>query len=105
MNPDNFLYLAGLIFAIGLFGVVSRKNLFVVYMSIELMLCSVNLVFATFSRVSGSADGSVISLLMMAVIAAEAAIFLSLIVYLYRATKTIDSETFTNLANDDKEVL
>lgn len=69
------------------------------------MLCSVNLVLATFSRVSGSADGSVIALLMMAVIAAEAAIFLSLIVYLYRATKTIDSETFTNLANDDKEVL
>ncbi len=105
MNPDNFLYLAGLVFAIGLFGVISRKNLFVVYMSIELMLCSVNLVLATFSRVSGSADGSVIALLMMAVIAAEAAIFLSLIVYLYRATKTIDSETFTNLANDDKEVL
>ena len=103
MNPDYFLHLAVILFTIGLFGVASRKNLFVVYMSIELMLSSANLVLATFSRISGALDGSVIALLMMAVIAAEAAIFLSLIVYLYRATKTIDSEAFTKLTSE-KEV-
>ncbi|NOQ32048.1 MAG: NADH-quinone oxidoreductase subunit NuoK [Helicobacteraceae bacterium] len=99
MNPDNFLYLSIILFAIGLIGIISRKNLFVIYMSIELMLSSVNLVLATFSRVHSEHDGAVIALLMIAVIAAEAAIFLALIVYLYKNTKTIDSEAFTQLSH------
>jgi NADH-quinone oxidoreductase subunit K len=103
MSPDNFLYLAMILFGIGILGVVTRKNLFVIYMSIELMLSSVNLVLATFSRVHGMMDGSIIALLMIAVIAAEAAIFLALIVYLYRATKTIDSEAFNKLSHEAEE--
>lgn len=104
MNPENFLYLATILFGIGLIGVLTRKNLFVVYMSIELMLSSVNLVFATFSRVQGVNDGSILALLMIAVIAAEAAIFLALIVYLFKSTKSIDSEAFAKLAqSEDKE--
>ncbi len=99
MNPENFLYLAMILFSIGLIGVLTRKNLFVIYLSIELMLSSVNLILATFSRVHGTMDGSVIALLMIAVIAAEAAIFLALIVYLYKSTKTIDSEAFNNLSH------
>ncbi len=98
MSPDNFLYLAAILFWIGLIGVITRKNLFVVYMSIELLLSSVNLVLATFSRVQGVNDGSIIALLVIAVIAAEAAIFLALIVYLFKSTKSIDSEAFTKLS-------
>jgi len=98
MSPENFLYLATILFGIGMIGVITRKNLFVVYMSIELLLSSVNLVLATFSRVQGVNDGSVIALLIIAVIAAEAAIFLALIVYLFRSTKSIDSEAFTKLS-------
>lgn len=98
MNPDNFLYLSTILFAIGLIGVLTRKNLFVIYMSIELMLSSVNLVLATFSRVHGTMDGSLMALLMIAVIAAEAAIFLALIIYLFKTTRTIDSEAFNKLS-------
>ena len=100
MNPENFLYLSAILFCIGLTGVITRKNLFVVYMSIELILSSVNLVLATFSRVQGVNDGSIIALLIIAVIAAEAAIFLALIVYLFKSTRSIDSEAFTKLAQE-----
>jgi NADH-quinone oxidoreductase subunit K len=100
MHPENFLYLATLLFCIGLVGVMIRRNLFVVYLSIELILSSVNLILATFSRTQGDMSGSVISLLMIAVIAAEAAIFLSLIVYIYRTTKTVDSKRITKLSNE-----
>jgi len=98
MNPEQFLYLATIIFGIGILGILTRKNLFVIYMSIELILSSINLVFATLSRVQGSNDGSVFAILMIGVIAAEAAIFLALIVYLFKSTKSINSEVFTKLS-------
>jgi len=100
MMPHYFLYLAMILFGIGLLGIIIRKNLFVIYLSIELMLSSVNLILATFARTHNSNDGSVMALLMIAVIAAEASIFLAIIVYLYKTTKTIDIETFTNLKNE-----
>ena len=98
MSPNLFFLLASLLFSIGLIGLVSRLNLFVLYMSIELMLSSVNLLLATFSKVLGDASGSVIALLMIGVIAAEAALFLAMIVHIYRSHKSVDSDTFTTLA-------
>jgi len=68
------------------------------YMSIELMLSSVNLLLATFSKVLGDASGSVIALLMIAVIAAEAALFLALIIHMYRSSRTLNSDHFDKLA-------
>ncbi len=94
MTPDNFFLLATLLFSIGLIGIVSRRNLFVVYMSIELMLSSVNLILATFSRLHGDMHGSVIVLLLIAVIAAEASLFLAMIVHLFRLKRTLDSDAF-----------
>lgn len=55
MTPEPFLALATLLFCLGLVGIVSRRNLFVVYMSAELMLTSVSLMLATFSAISGIA--------------------------------------------------
>lgn len=101
MTPDMFFLLASLLFSIGLVGLISRRNLFVVYMSIELMLSSVNLVLATFSKVLGDASGSVIALLIIAVIAAEAAIFLAMIVHIYRENRTIDSDDLDKLKEAD----
>lgn len=103
MSPDPFLALATLLFCLGLVGVVSRRNLFVVYMSVELMLTSINMMLATFSRVLGSTDGSAIVLLMIAVIAAEAAIFLAIIIQLHRGRKTLDSDAFAALAQPKEE--
>ena len=97
MTPDMFFLLASVLFSIGLVGLVSRKNLFVLYMSIELMLSSVNLLLATFSKVLGDAGGSVIALLIIAVIAAEAALFLAMTVHIYRNSRTIDSDHFDKL--------
>ena len=97
MTPNMFYLLASLLFSIGLVGLVSRKNLFVLYMSIELMLSSVSLLLATLSKVLGEASGSVMALLMIGVIAAEAAILLAIIVNLYRANKTLNSDTFDSL--------
>ena len=103
MTPDKFLILSSILFSIGLIGVVSRRNLFVVYMSIELMLSSVNLMLATFSRTHGESAGSIIALLMIAVIAAEAAVFLAMIVSLFRSKRTIDSDNFTLLSQREAQ--
>jgi len=97
MTPDMFFLLSSVLFSIGLVGLVSRRNLFVLYMSIELMLSSINLLLATFSKVLGDASGSVIALLIIAVIAAEAALFLAMIIHLYRENRTIDSDKFDKL--------
>jgi NADH-quinone oxidoreductase subunit K len=100
MSPDLFFLLASILFSIGLVGLVSRRNLFVVYMSIELMLSSINILLATFSKVLGDANGSVIALLMIAVIASEAALFLAMIIHIYRTKRSIDSDKLTNLRED-----
>ena len=97
MSPDMFFMLASLMFSLGIVGLVSRRNLFVLYMSIELMLSSVNLFLATFSKILGDASGSVIALLIIAVIAAEAALFLAMIINIYRTSRTIDSDYFDKL--------
>jgi NADH-quinone oxidoreductase subunit K len=101
MTPEPFFALATVLFSLGLIGIVSRRNLFVVYMSIELMLSSVNLVLALFSRLHADMHGSVIALLMIAVIAAEAALFLAIIIQLYRQRRTIDSDAFSRLSQRD----
>lgn len=97
MTPDLFFFLASVLFSIGLVGLVSRRNLFVLYMSIELMLSSVNLLLATFSKVLGDASGSVMALLIIAVIAAEAALFLAMIIHMYKTHRTVDSDDFNKL--------
>ena len=102
MSPNLFFLLASVLFSIGLVGVVSRRNLFVVYMSIELMLSSINLLLAIFSKVLGDANGSVIALLIIAVIAAEAALFLAMIVHIYRTRRTVDSDKLDALAQEVK---
>lgn len=98
MSPDLFYLLVSVLFSIGLVGLLSRKNLFVIYMSIELMLSSVNLLLATLSKVLGDANGSVMALLIIAVIAAEAALFLAIIVHLYKENRTINTDKYNQLS-------
>ncbi len=98
MNPDMFFLLASLVFSIGLVGVISRRNLFVVYISIELMLTAINLILATLSKTLNDPAGSVMALIIIAVIAAEAALFLAMIIHLNRLKRSIDSDDFKDLA-------
>ncbi len=100
MIPEQFFILATLLFSIGLVGVVSRRNLFIVYLSIELMLSSVNLLLVTFSRLDQSMNGTVMALLLIAIIAAEAAIFLAVIIQLYRSKRSLDSDKFSQLTQN-----
>lgn len=102
MSPNLFFLLASVLFSIGLVGVISRRNLFVIYMSIELMLSSVSLFLAIFSKVLGDASGSVMAMLMIGVIAAEAALFLAMIVHIYRSRRSVDSDDFNALAQGRK---
>ena len=98
MSADPFFFLVSLLFSIGLIGVISRRNLFVTYMSIELMLSSINLLLATLSKLLGDASGSVMALLLIAVIAAEAALFLAIIIHLYKTKNSYDSDSFIDLS-------
>ena len=87
-----YLVLSALIFVIGVAGVIIRRNLIIILMSIELMLNAVNLTFVAFARAQGSMDGQVIVFFVMTVAAAEAVIGLAIIIALYRHRQTLDPE-------------
>jgi NADH-quinone oxidoreductase subunit K len=87
---NHYLILSAVIFAIGVLGVVARRNLIVVLMSIELMLNAVNLTFIAFSRFLASMQGQVIVLFVMAVAAAEAVIGLAIIISVFRHRRSLD---------------
>jgi NADH-quinone oxidoreductase subunit K len=89
---DAYLILSGILFAIGSFGFLARRNAISMLMSIELMLNAVNLAivaFAAFSpAVDAQAQGSVIALMVMTVAAAEATVGLAIVIAIYRNKKT-----------------
>ncbi|MBW2056791.1 MAG: NADH-quinone oxidoreductase subunit NuoK [Deltaproteobacteria bacterium] len=84
-----YLILGAMLFAVGAIGVLTRRNAIVVFMSIELMLNSVNLTMITFAHFLDSMEGVVFVFFVMAVAAAEAAVGLAIFVQLYRTRKTI----------------
>ena len=88
MNPNNYLYLAALLFTIGAIGVVVRRNAIVVFMCDELMLNAANLAFVTFSRINGTLDGQVTAFFTMVVAACEVVVGLAIIVAIYRSRRS-----------------
>ena len=76
----NYLFLSVILFCLGIVGVISRRNVFTVFMSIELMLNAANLAFIAFSRAHESMDGHVLAMMVMAVAAAEAALALAVVI-------------------------
>ena len=89
---EYYLILSAIIFAIGVIGVLIRRNLIVVLMSIELMLNAVNLTFIAFSNWLGSMDGQVIVFFVMAVAAAEAVVGLAIIISVFRHRQSLDPQ-------------
>ena len=87
-----YLILSAVVFAIGVIGVLIRRNLIVVLMSIELMLNAVNLTFIAFARFLGSMDGQVVVFFVIAVAAAEAVIGLAIIISVFRHRQTLDPQ-------------
>jgi NADH:ubiquinone oxidoreductase subunit K len=98
-NLQTYLYLAAMLFAIGLYGILSRRNLIAVLISVELILNAASINFMAFNRFLAPtpAVGQVITLFIMAVAAAEAAIALSIIMAVYRKLKSINVEQATEL--------
>ena len=96
---ETYLYLALVLFAIGLYGVLSRRNLIAVLISVELILNAAAINFMAFNRFLAPhpAVGQVITLFIMAVAAAEAAIALSIIMAVYRKLRSINVEQATEL--------
>jgi NADH-quinone oxidoreductase subunit K len=92
VSLEHYLILSAVIFAIGVVGVLIRRNLIVVLMSIELMLNAVNLTFIAFSSFRGSMDGQVVVFFVMAVAAAEAVIGLAIIIAVFRHRQSLDPE-------------
>ncbi len=87
-----YLTLSAVVFAIGVIGVLIRRNLIVVLMSVELMLNAVNLSFVAFSRYLGSIAGQVVVFFVMAVAAAEAVIGLAIIISVFRHRQSLDPQ-------------
>jgi NADH-quinone oxidoreductase subunit K len=91
MTPISyFMALSAILFAIGVAGVLIRRNVIVMFMSIELMLNAVNLAFVALGRSVGSMDGQVIVFFVMTVAAAEAAVGLAIIIALFRNRETVN---------------
>jgi len=89
MLVNQFLILAAILFAIGVYGVVARRNAVLVLMSIELILNAVNLNLVAFAMRSGSADGHTFALYVIAVAAAEVGVGLGLVLLIFRNRRTI----------------
>lgn len=87
-----YLALALILFCIGLYGALSKRNTVIVLISVELMLNAVNINLVAFSKLgfAPSIDGQIFALFMMAVAAAEAAIGLAILIALYRNRKTVN---------------
>jgi len=91
---EYYLILSGIIFTIGVAGVVVSRNIIIVFMSIELMLNAANLALISFARRLGDAGGHVFVFIVMAVAAAEAAVGLAIIIALFRNKDTINMDEF-----------
>jgi NADH-quinone oxidoreductase subunit K len=93
---NQSLYLAAALFAIGVVGVLIRRNAIIVFMCVELMLNAVNLAFVALSNVMGI-EGQVYVFFVMTVAAAEAAVGLAIIIAIFRHLETVDIENFNLL--------
>ena len=96
---NAYLIVAGLLFAIGFYGVLLRRNTLVIYMCLELMLNASTLALVAFSRFNGTADGNTFVFFIITVAAAEVAVGLAIIVQLFRQRATVQVEDLNALKN------
>lgn len=94
---ENYIFLSVLLFCIGAFGVLYRRNAIIMFMSIEIMLNAVNLLLVAFSTLHQDAEGQVFVFFSMAVAAAEVAVGLAILVSIFRNTGSIDIDNLKNL--------
>ncbi len=94
---EHYLVVSAALFCLGLLGVIMRRNLLVIYMSLELMLNAANLALVAFSRYNQNLNGQVVVFFIITVAAAEVAVGLALIVALFRKRKSAHVEDLTSM--------
>lgn len=102
MNPatlNDYVLISAVLFAIGFFGVLLRRNTLVIFMSLELMLVASTLALVAFSRFNGTMDGNVFVFFILTVAAAEVAVGLAIIVALFRKRHTVQVDELNTLKN------
>ena len=97
MLINQFLLLGAVLFCIGVYGVIARKNAVMVLMSIELILNSVNINLLAFSQLHHNLDGNVFSLYIIAVAAAEVGVGLAMVLLIYRNRKSISLDELSEM--------
>ncbi len=88
LTVNHYLIVSAILFSIGTVGVLLRRNLIIIFMSIELMLNAVNLTFIAFARHWGNMEGHIFTFMVMVVAAAEAAVGLAIIIAIFRNKPT-----------------
>jgi NADH-quinone oxidoreductase subunit K len=96
---NGYVLLSAVLFAIGLLGVLLRKNTLVIFMCLELMLVAATLGLVAFSRYNGTMDGNVFVFFILTVAAAEVAVGLAIIVALFRKRQTVQVDQLDALKN------
>lgn len=94
---EHYVIVSALLFCLGLLGVILRRNLLVIYMSLELMLNAANLALVAFSRFNNNLNGQIVVFFIITVAAAEVTVGLALIVALYRKRQTAHVEDLTTM--------
>ena len=94
---EHYLVVSIILFCLGLLGVIVRRNLLVIYMSLELMLNAANLALVAFSRFNDNLNGQILVFFIITVAAAEVSVGLALIVALYRKRQTAHVEDLTSM--------
>ena len=94
---EHYLTLSTVLFCLGLFGMMFRKNAIIIFMCVELMLNAVNLALVAFSKVHGDTDGQIFVFFIMAVAAAQLAVGLAILMMLYRNMPTTDTDQLNSL--------
>lgn len=93
----HYLVLSAVLFFLGLTGIMLRKNLLVVFMSLEVLMNSINLCFVAFARYYQTLDGHVVALFVMAIAAVEAAIGLGLVLALFRNRQSVSTDDLKSM--------
>ena len=97
ITAGHYLILSAVLFSIGMAGVLLRRNIIVLFMSIELMLNAVNISFVTFSHYYQKIDGQVMVFFVMTIAAAEAAVGLALAISVFKRFKEVNIRFFEHL--------
>ena len=96
---SHFIYFSSVLFCIGVVGVLTRRNAIIIFMSVELMLNSVNLLLVAFSAYRNDPAGQIFVFFIMAVAAAEVAVGLAIITMIYRNIRSVDIDDLSRLKN------